>query len=153
MEHAELRTVDRLAQNTFWLVTAESNRKLTDKEADAVCERLGDHLDVCAPKALSNSVCMEASCGGVCVKVSEGDMTTIKLDASLDTSHLLLDVSSVFSAMELDVSAARKERGAWTFTLAGERLAPATLKSLALLLANQVGKPGVRASQLLEVPL
>jgi hypothetical protein len=151
VERAELRTVDRLAINTLWLQAAHSARKLSDKEAEAVCSRLGDHLDVCAPRALSDTDCVSCSVMGVHVSV-DGESTTVKLDAVLDTSHLLLDVSSVFSAMELDVSAAHKEKGSWTFTLKGPRLSPAIMKSLALLLSNQVGKPG-RATQLLEVPM
>lgn len=153
VERAELRTSEgRLANNTFWLVNSFSNRKLTDAEADAVCTRLSDHLDVCAPRALGSHGCTRASCGGVSVEL-QGTSTVITVDASLDSSHLLLDAANVFSAMDLNVSAARKERGSWTFTLSGEKLAPQTLKSIALLLANQISKPTARATQLMEVPL
>jgi hypothetical protein len=155
IERAELRTTSEgklwLAKNTLWLVQAFSQRKLTDAEADAVCTRLGDHLDVCAPRALGDHDCTRASCGGVSVELV-GASTVIQLDASLDSTHLLLDAANVFSAMDLNVSAGRKEKGAWEFTLS-EAVAPQTLKSIALLLSNQIAKPTARATQLLEVPL
>ena len=152
IERAELRTTSegKLANNTLWLVQAFSQHKLTDAEADAVCTRLGDHLDVCAPRALGDHDCTRATCGGVSVELKD-KTTVIHLDASLDSSHLLLDAANVFSAMDLNVAAARKEHHAWTFTLS-EAVAPQTLKSIALLLSNQIAKPTARATQLLEVP-
>ena len=155
VERAQLRTVDqhgqRVASDTFYLRRVTGGCKLTDAQAHDVCGRLSDHLDVCAPKALQRDSSLRAEALGIVAQVVGSD-TVITLEPSLDTPHLLLDVSSCLSAMDLSVTEAVKQDGSWTFRLAGETLPSRTLKSLVLLLANQVCKPAARATQLLEVP-
>lgn len=106
VHNAVLKTTeDGIAEDTFWL-TDYSGRKLSDRSAETLAERLQDYVYTCTPRTVSKTA-LEYTCGDIFISnAKHPKFTQVTIKGEPDRPGFLLEIASVISGIGLEIAEA-----------------------------------------------
>jgi len=112
-ENALLSTsLEGVANNSFWLRTA-SGKKLSDKAAEVLVERIRDYLAYCSPKP-DEQLQTEFQSGPISLSNTEHpDYTVVKVAESKRTPGQMLTIASILSGLNVRVMEGVIQGSSW----------------------------------------